>query len=97
MICKVYEKDFDFLPWKFIHCPSGMETDPEVMRRLLEYVYKELKMRSLDDWYRVSLNQLKALEVDYLIRKGGGLYMVLRRFHPDKEWHEKSFQSSAPR
>ena len=45
--------DYDWLPWKFRKQTNWDSL--ELQKKFVEYVYKEKKMTSLDNWYDVSI------------------------------------------
>ena len=51
--------EYDWLPWKFDSCPSIYWTDVNNQRKFIESVAKELKIKDISDWYKVSSNVKK--------------------------------------
>ena len=47
--------EFTWLPWKFGNVPSNYWSDIQNHRKYLDWVAKELNIKSFPDWYKVSL------------------------------------------
>lgn len=82
---------YDWDPWRFSLLPRSTIGDSTVLKQAILHVEKNLSIEQPEDWYRVSLNQLKRLGVDALFRKSGGLVSVLERLRPEIQWNEKNF------
>lgn len=50
--------EYKFLPWKFKNAPRNIWEDENVVREYLYWVAKELNIQDLDDWYKVTNQQL---------------------------------------
>ena len=48
--------NFNWLPWKFISTPQNYWKQIENQRKCLDYLTKELNIKEMDDWYKVSVN-----------------------------------------
>jgi len=66
------------------------------VREWIESLAKTYEVKQLEDWYRVSREQLGPANLEHLDYLGR-LETVLRRLYPDHEWHSGKFQSSAKR
>ena len=84
-------------PWRFTIIPRQALKNAGERQNVVKFVEKELKMKSLDEWYRISLHQLKELGVDRFFIKGGGLFEVLKEVHPMHNWDASLFQSHSRR
>lgn len=85
MLQKVYP-EHEWLPWKFKPFPRSLSRDKSVVSKALKYVEKERKITQNEEWYRVSLNNLRELGVLSLISQAGGLYEVLKEHRPGFYW-----------
>ena len=65
-----------------------------VVRLFIDYIPDQHKVQKLDDWYRVSSEQLQAGIYDQLGRLGR-LPTVLARLFPYHEWQLSQFDSSS--
>lgn len=83
-----------FLPWKFASVPRAFWADPKNQREFLDWVGVQLGLKSLEDWYSVSLEQLveyRASRVAVLF--GDSLSATLRAVYSDHKWLEWLFES----
>jgi len=81
--------EFDWLPWKFMNSPRYIWNDLGVMKKALRYVETQLRFSNSQDWYRVTKEQLKDLEVEQLFIRNGGLSETLKKFYPELQFEEK--------
>jgi hypothetical protein len=61
------------------------------MEEALKFVEKQLPIRNFDEWYGVSIPQLRALGVDRLFGNTGGLFEILVKHRPGHPWQESKF------
>ena len=54
LITSVYPK-YDWLPWRFLNTPQNYWTDIQNQRKCLDYLAKEMGVKEMNDWYKVSL------------------------------------------
>ena len=92
LVSTVY-KSHHFLPFKFQRAPYGLGEDIEELRDLVKQWEAELNLKSLDDWYRVSSQNLRDIGAAFLIKREGNLVTVLRKCYPDHRWEEPLFTS----
>jgi len=52
------------------------------------------KIVSMDDWYSVTVLQLRDFGLGYAVKQFGGLYEILRRIHPNHSWQPQLFTSN---
>lgn len=54
--------EHNWMPWKFLKIPKGqletLQSDLDKKIELLDWLSGKLSIRELDDWYRISLNQI---------------------------------------
>jgi hypothetical protein len=48
--------EFKWLPWKFTRSSKNVFDDPINEKLFMEHAKKELKINSMEDWYKVTLN-----------------------------------------
>jgi hypothetical protein len=53
MLYGVYP-EYEWLPWKFSHTPTGIWKGEDVKRRFLDWAGKKLGIKEFDDWSKVS-------------------------------------------
>jgi len=100
--------DHTWKVWKFIKPPVGWwqvtamkfayrDAATEItIREWIESLAEKFAIKSPEDWYRVSREQLGAATIEHLDYLGR-LVNVLRRLYPDYPWASWKFQSSAKR
>eukprot|EP01118_Nematostelium_gracile_P011139 TRINITY_DN3913_c0_g5_i2.p1 TRINITY_DN3913_c0_g5~~TRINITY_DN3913_c0_g5_i2.p1 ORF type:complete len:268 (-),score=55.70 TRINITY_DN3913_c0_g5_i2:3-806(-) len=68
---KIYD-DHDWLPWKFEHAPAGTWDTISSQRDFMFYLAKELKITKMEDWYNVSVVQIREKGGNRLLNKYDG-------------------------
>ena len=53
VLSSVYPQ-YEWLPWKFDNCPRNYWGDVENQQKFVEWAGKELKIKEISDWYKVS-------------------------------------------
>lgn len=51
----------EWKPWKFKRCPVGWWKEPANQRAFLDDAYLSLELKSMDDWYRVTVARVQRL------------------------------------
>jgi hypothetical protein len=46
--------EYEWLPWKFDMCPNNFWEDVKNQKRFLDWAGKELKIKEMSDWYKIS-------------------------------------------
>ena len=73
---------YDWLPWKFTKSPGKIWEDDKNKRKFLEWAGKELGIKELSDWYKVSTKEIQRL--------GGShdmpLAQLLTAAYPEFNW-----------
>ena len=54
LITDIYQ-DYDWLPWKFNRLSIDFWKDDKFARRYLDWLANELNIKSMDDWYNISI------------------------------------------
>jgi hypothetical protein len=60
-------------PWRFSQVPVGYWEDMENQRKYFDWLAKRLKITRPDDWYNVSLSDVKQENSGLLTRYGNSL------------------------
>eukprot|EP01125_Pyxidicula_operculata_P013676 TRINITY_DN4544_c0_g1_i1.p1 TRINITY_DN4544_c0_g1~~TRINITY_DN4544_c0_g1_i1.p1 ORF type:complete len:657 (+),score=99.41 TRINITY_DN4544_c0_g1_i1:645-2615(+) len=64
----------------------------ENQRLYLDWIKTELNINSNDDWYNVTIADLREREGNYLLTKyGHSLFKLLKSVYPDVEWYQWKF------
>ena len=50
--------EYEWLPWKFVRCPNSYWDDEKNQRKFMEWAGKELGIKEMSDWYKIS-NQVR--------------------------------------
>ena len=53
LLAEVYP-EYNWLPWRYAKCPENYFDDLKNQRKFLEWVAFELKIKEINDWYKVS-------------------------------------------
>src|SRR5690348_11404117 len=64
--------------WDFARTPRSITQDKNTLQQYLRFLEDKLQIKTMEDWYRVSMDQMKKLGGSHLILKNGGLSNVLR-------------------
>lgn len=90
--------------WRFSPAPHGFWSsqlqkgdDTALTALLTKKVGPSLRVGQLDDWYRVSSQDLKALGVSHIVAMYGGFPNVLRRAFPDHSWSVEILMRRVPK
>ena len=78
-------------PWKFDTAPMGYWSSKDNINQFLSDLSDKLLIQSLDDWYRVDLEQLHKLGAGTILNRHKGLYGLLKEHYPDHPWDPKKF------
>lgn len=81
--------EYQWKRWKF----GTSLWDPEDQNQLVEYVEwlgNQLQVKQLDDWYRVSVQQIQQV-VPISSLRGSSLEVILRRAYPTHAWDNSQF------
>lgn len=75
----------EWQPWKFMRAPEGTWMEPENRKRFVGWLGKELKVESLEEWYRISLSDVgRVAPVTPFLQHG--FADVLMETYPDHSW-----------
>ena len=83
--------EHDWIPWKFHQVSKGYYDSKMHRQKYVEWLTKQLDIRSLNDWYRVSKWQIQRIAPLSLLRKNG-LWMILSEAYPDHRWSFSDFE-----
>lgn len=54
-LLKTIYPNYDWLPWKFDHCPNRYWEDIRNQRKFMDWAGKELAIKDMSDWYKISV------------------------------------------
>jgi len=72
--------EYKWLPWKFTRVSQLAFSDPDSIQKVIEYVQKNLNIKSKEDWNRISIAKLKELGVDIFFEKAGGISAFVNKY-----------------
>jgi hypothetical protein len=51
--------EFDWHMWKFTQVPRRFWADPKNQREFMDWVFKDLDLQDMSDWYKVSVTDVR--------------------------------------
>jgi hypothetical protein len=86
-----------WVPWKFSRVETGFWDDLTKQRQLYDWIYQELKLSSMDDWYRVTFHQLRTHYAAGLLQNyyDNSPPRALQTIYPEHKWDQARFYQSA--
>ena len=81
--------EHDWKIWKFSSIRG--RKSKETLRKAVKFVEEKAAVATLKDWYRVTDEVLKDLELKGFIDANGGILKVLRTVYPEEEWKAEFF------
>ena len=78
-------------PLDFAHISRNYWNNSENIVKFLNSMKKKYKITKKEDWYRISLLQIRGENGAGLIRTFGSLYSILRIAYPDEKWDSNLF------
>jgi hypothetical protein len=101
--------EYDWLPWKFERAPRNYWEDENNQRKYVDWVSKELNIKKMEDWYKVSVKVSNYLQIEFQLEKDfkdlGGSGLLQNRYnsspsrllsvvYPDYDWLPWKFSKS---
>ena len=80
LFLKAVYPEVSWEPWRFRKLPSSSLDDPVVMAKVLFYVKSVLKMKSEEEWRRLTVAQLRELGVAKFFEHHGGVQQTMAKF-----------------
>jgi len=86
--------DYLWYEWLFLQCPNNFWDDKNNHKRYVEWLYVELKYKSMTDWYNITYNIIKEkngnqLLVNYYNHR---YILLLQNIYPDYSWDISKFR-----
>ena len=85
-----------WLPWNFQRIPKDFWKLLTNQRKFLEWMGENLYIKELEDWYRVSLQQISKIAPISGIKSTKGLASMLQNVYPDHKWNLEKLLSKGP-
>ena len=86
--------EFEWRPWRFSRIPREAATDPEVLAMAVKHLAASHGVKNPEDWYRLSIEQIRTSEVAKIIELQGGLERGLKVCFPDVAWESNYIADS---
>ena len=81
--------DYEWLPWKFEKVPENFWNKFENIKWFMEWVGKQLGIKELNDWNKVTQKQVEILGGVTLLDKKN-LYQILSQVFPEHNFTQRS-------
>ena len=86
--------EYHWVIWRFGRVPRGFWDDEEHVLAYLHWLADQLNIRSHEDWYAITNQQVAALRGPSLIIRNGGLIPVLAKYFPQHNWQLPSLANN---
>lgn len=101
MIKNIFQKDFQFLSYRFRTKKNHPETchwdDIHIQRYFMDSLAASLKIRNLDEWYNISAKQLENFGGCSLLNMyGRSISTLLQSVYPEHAWEDRRWKVSSP-
>lgn len=78
--------EHNWMEWKFSQVSRGYWDDSKNLKQFLEWLGKELNIKRREDWYRVSIQQIRKIaRMSVFNRKN--LLQILKLAYPEYQWN----------
>ena len=84
--------EYEWVEWRFNRVPVGFWGNSRKEKEFLEWMGKQLFVNELDDWYRVSMKQIRRVGASTGIRTLG-LTSMLQNAYPQHKWDLDKFEN----
>eukprot|EP01127_Copromyxa_protea_P018899 TRINITY_DN6034_c0_g1_i2.p1 TRINITY_DN6034_c0_g1~~TRINITY_DN6034_c0_g1_i2.p1 ORF type:complete len:495 (+),score=68.20 TRINITY_DN6034_c0_g1_i2:18-1502(+) len=81
--------EYSWKPFLFLSISRSTSKDPEILESFMAYAKEKLQIQDIDDWSRVSGEQIRSLGGSQIVRHNGGWNKLLTRLYPDRNWDTK--------
>jgi hypothetical protein len=80
--------EYEWLPWKFERCPRNFWEDVNNQRRFMEWAGKQLNIKEMSDWYKVTTKDFVAVGGSGLVthKYNNSLSLLLSKLYPHYQW-----------
>ena len=85
------------LAWKFTSVPKNYLSNPSQLSQFVSELSEKLHITQLDDWYRVSKDQLFLVGASSVLQQFGSLGALLKEAYPHHSWDMQKFTSKNKR
>jgi len=93
-LSKIYPEHL-WEPWRFSKVPRGYWDNSDNIQEFLKIFEKRLGIKTVEDWYCVTVSQLSESGAGHLTSKFGGVYDLLKKFYPNHHWEMERLERSS--
>jgi very-short-patch-repair endonuclease len=92
-ILKNIYPEYNWIPWKFSFCPNNYWDDIINHKKYTDWLFKELKYETMEDWYNIKTFILKEKRgYTLLVKKyNGSIKKMLKNIYPKYNWDKTKF------
>jgi hypothetical protein len=84
--------DHEWIPWLFPKVPKQFWQDPANQFKCMEWLFKELNFKSMEDWYKITLQDFKRNGAAFLVNVHQGSFInLLQSVYPKHDWKPWKF------
>ena len=87
--------DYEWLPWKFLHAPTKYWNYIENQRKYMNWLGKQLNVNKYEDWYKISVSDIKEYRIWFLLFKYRCLSKALANLYPEFNWEFYKFNRTS--
>ena len=79
--------EHEWLPWKFSKAPAKYWDDVKNQRKFIDWARKELKIKEINDWHSIKMQDIISLGGRILVNKyHWSMYQLLSSIYPEHDW-----------
>jgi hypothetical protein len=90
--------EYPWMPWRFLRIPPGYwesaSFDADEKRRLLTWLGEKISIKSLEDWYRISVQQIRTIAPLRILQNPVSFTEILRSAYPEYSWDVEKLKRS---
>lgn len=79
--------EHDWQPWLFQQSPNGYWEDTTNVRKFFEYLESKIPIKKMEDWYRISLADIRLFGPITMFNKKRTISDVLLQVYPTHNWN----------
>lgn len=86
--------EYEWHLWRFKTVPQNFWHDVKNVREFFNWMYTKFELKSLDDWYGVSVKEVELYGGKYFLSIYGGMWQALSIVYPHHKWNPKLFMNT---
>ena len=92
-IINLFEKNYNWLPWKFTVTPKGYFNEEGNRTKYMKWLSEELNINKYDDWYNVTYNDIVNKHGKMIIEYYGTYTDLIIKSNPNYNWLPWKFKT----